>query len=205
MDKDTRMKHRDFFNEIRLVEQNGRIYQLHWRYRFGPAMIPIAMAAMAVGTGMQVAGSIQQGKMADKIAKQRAAVDTMNAANAKQNAMTEAQIQAEKGRRLMSTQTALAAAGGIKVNQGAPLVIEADTKSKIAQDVGYILRRGGQAEQSYLASADIERQIGKNTKKQSQWDAVGTGLQGMGSIAFMGADAGLGSNRDAYLARKHGI
>jgi hypothetical protein len=44
---------------------------------------------------------------------------------------------------------------------------------------------------AYRSSAAIEIATGKAAKKKSKWSALSQGLMGFGSIAMMGADAGL--------------
>jgi hypothetical protein len=149
------------------------------------------MIAMAVGTGVKMVGQLQQGKMAEKIGKQRAAVDTMKAQQAWENAKTEADITAEKRNRLIATQKSQAAAGGIMINSPVVDVIEEDTNRIVNADISNILRQGRQEKTAYLQSAAYERAMGKAQRKQSIWDAVGTGVSGAGSIAWMGYDAGM--------------
>lgn len=180
------------FRDIQLVERNGRIFILHWRYRYDPVtMTIVAASAMAAGTGISMYGQIQQGKQAEQIANANATVEETNAQYAKQNAIEQAKIQAERGRRLVASQQAGYAAGGVKMNVGAPLVVEAQTQADLAKDVGFTLNQGEQAFNLGMSQAAITRQVGANAKNNSYWNAAATGLKGFGSIAMMGVQGGL--------------
>lgn len=176
------------FKTIYQVEKDGRIFTLHWKYRFDP--VTIAMGAMAVGTGMQVVGGIRQGKMAEKLGKQRAAIDRMKAEQAWENSKTQAEILAEKRERLVASNTNKAAASGIRINSPAVLNAEEETRRIINADISNILNQGRQGKTNFMQSAEYEKALGKSQKQQSYWDAAGTGLTGAGSIALMGYDRG---------------
>lgn len=178
---------RDPLKDAVLREHNGKVFILHPTLRFDPVTATVLFAA---GTGIQMYGQYKAGKQAEKVAKYNAAVERKKAEQVKDNAKTEAQIQAEKGRRLLATQKATAAAGNVRINTGAPLVIEDETKAKIGRDIGYILRRGDQQADALYDSANITEKVGENAREQSYWNMAGTGLTGASSIAFMGSDAG---------------
>lgn len=171
-------------------------------------MAGVAMALTGIGTLMQVGGALKQGKMAEKIGKQRAAVDEMRAKQVFENARTEAEIVGEKRNRLIEQNKSQAAASGVSILSPTVDAIEQEVRRTMGLDISSILNKGRQAKTDYLQSAEYERAIGKAKRKQSIWDAIGTGVSGAGSIALMGYDAGIwgsGANRDAYLASKHGI
>ena len=150
----------------------------------------LAIGAMAAGTGMQVMGTLQQGKDAEKIAKQRAAIEIANAEATRKASVTEAQIRAEQGRRLLATQKSQAAAGNVRINAGSPLVIAAETRELIARDIGYVLETGRVESDTLRANAALERAQGKAIRKQSKYSALSQGLMGFGSMFSLGKDAG---------------
>lgn len=194
------------FDDVVYKESNGLLFALHWRYRFDPIVTPTvaglsaigggsaltgtAITAMAAGTAMSAANTLKEGKDAQKIANARAAVDLENAKAARNASVEKARITNERGRRLLATQKAEAAAGGIKINEGSPLVIEAQTRRDINTDVGFILEHGRAEENYYKSSAAMERAYGKSARKRSKYSAWSQGLLGAGSIAFMGKNAG---------------
>lgn len=157
------------------------------------SFVAVAITAMAVGTGISIAGTLKQGKEAEKIGKARAAIDLENAKAARNASVEKARIASERGRKLLATQQGAFAASGIRMNVGSPLVIEAQTREDVGKDVGFILEQGRAEEDYYKSSAAIERAMGKNARSQSKYSAWSQGLQGFGSIAFMGMNAGGGS------------
>jgi len=168
----------------------------------------LALAAIGGGTGMQVAGTLKEGKQAEKIAEARAAIDLKNAEATRKTSVEEAKIRGERGRRLLAEQQGAAAAGNIRINVGSPLVIAAQTRADIAKDIGFGLERGRAQSDFYRSQAALEIATGKAARKKSKWDAISQGIGGFGSMAFMGTQGGMwgkGANRDAYLAKKHGI
>jgi len=154
-------------------------------------MAPALIGLMAVGVGMQVMGTLQAGKETQEIANARASVDMLNAKYARANAAEQAKIQGEKGQRFMATQKADFAAAGIKVNEGVPLVVAAQTNEDIHKDIGFTLMQGEQQYNLLRSSAGMERAIGAMEKRQSVWNAISTGIGGFGSMAYMGYQAGM--------------
>ena len=156
------------------------------------------VALTAGGTAMQVAGTLQQGKESEKIAKARAQVDEQNAVAVREASVEKARIQGERGRRELATQKGIAAAGNIRINVGSPLVIETETRADIAKDIGFGLEAGRAESRGLLQSAAFERALGKSARKKSKFDALSSGLMGAASIAYMGSmmpkTPGLGPN-----------
>lgn len=180
----------------------------------GQALLPLAMGGMAAGTGLSIGGQLsagraaaEEGKNAQRIANARAMIDLENSRLAMENAriareraVAKAGILGEEGVKLKAKQKGIFAAGNIRLNVGAPVVVEAQTNADIAADMGYILDEGRQQTALYERqagiykySAGIEKMIGANAlqrgkaaKKQSKWGALATGLQGFGSLAMMG-------------------
>jgi len=145
------------------------------------------VALTAGGTAMQVAGTLKQGKEAEEIGKARAQVDEQNAQAVREASVEKAKIQGERGRRELATQKATAAAGNIRINVGAPLVIEKETRTDIAKDIGFGLESGRAESRGLLQSAAFERALGKSARKKSKYSALSQGLMGGVSIAMMGA------------------
>lgn len=169
----------------------------------------LLLATMAGGTTMNVMGQLQagkeaerQGKEAQQLANARAAMYEKDAKAERRRSVEEAKIEEEKGRRLLATQKSAAAAGGIMINTGSPLVIEAETIDQIAKDKGFILEEGRMKSESLYNQAAYERaygsimkEQGKRAKKQSLWKAIGTGVSGYGSMAYMGYESGIWGNK----------
>ncbi len=172
------------------------------KWRFDPVTIGIVM--LGVGTAIQMKGTLEQGKEAKKIANARAAVDIENAKAVRRTSVEEAKIKKARGRRLLATQKSVAAAAGVMINVGSPLVIAAETRDIIADDVGFILERGRAETGFFESSAAIETARGEAALRKSKWDAISQGLTGFGSIAFMGTQGGTfkGSSGGSVLANQ---
>ena len=172
------------FDTIYKVERNGKIFLLHWKYRIDP--ITLALGATAVGTGVGIAGTLQEGREAEQIAEDRAAIDEKNALAVERASTEAARIKGERGRRLLASQKSQAAAGGIRINVGAPLVVAAETRAARAKDIGFGLERGDVEAAAFRSGAAIEKRTGKAIRKRSVFNAISQGLTGFGSIAFLG-------------------
>jgi len=172
------------------VLRGNRIFFLHPFWRFDPITLTI-MAVSAVGTAMKVKSTLQQGKDAEKIANARAAIDIKNAEATRKASVEKARIQKERGRRLIEEQKSAAAAGGIRINVGAPLVIEKETQEDITKDIGFGLETGRAESDAFRSSAALEIAQGKAARKQSKYNALSQGLIGFGSLAFGASKAGL--------------
>ena len=111
-------------------------------------------------------------------------------------------------REIIASNKSKAAAANISILSPTVDATEREVRRRIGLDISNILNKGRQAKNTMYQQAGYEEAIGKERRRQSVWDAVGTGVMGAGSLAFMGYDAGYwgsGTNRDLYLANKHGI
>ena len=172
------------------VMGKNHIFFLHPTKRFDPIVTPLLVGTMVAGTVMGMAGTREEGRQAEKISQQRAAIDIKSAEAARRASVEEARIKKERGRRFLAQQKGVAAAGGVKINVGAPLVIEAQTRADIAKDIGFVLERGREESAFYRSRAGMEIATGKAKRRKSKWDALSQGLTGFGSLAMMGTDAG---------------
>ena len=186
--------HRYIPPDVKIIERNGYIFFVGQGRCFDPIITPMLIATTIFGTVMSMKGTREEGRQAEQISKQRAAVDIKSAEAVRRTSVEEARIKKERGRRLLAQQQATAAAGGIKINVGAPLVIEAQTRADIAKDIGFVLERGREESAFYRSRAGIEIATGKAKRKKSKWDALSQGLTGFGSLAKMGTDAGWWGN-----------
>ena len=146
----------------------------------------IALIGLGVGTGLKVGATLRQGKQAQDIADARAAIDRRNAEAVRRRTVEEARIERIRGVRLIEEQKSLAAAGNIRINIGAPLVIRAATERAITQDIGFILETGREESAFFRSRAALEKARGKALRKKSVFDAITQGVQGFATIAFLG-------------------
>ncbi len=175
-------------DDVELVERNGYVFFGHWKYRFDPVTL---LVLGAVGTGISVAGTLQQGRQQEKIAKRQAEIDIANAKKVREATVEEARIKREEGQRLLARQKGVAAAGGIRLNVGIPLLIETETQADISQDIGFILERGGEEAEFLRSRAGITRASGKAARRKSKFSALTQGLLGAATIGFQAREAGL--------------
>lgn len=172
-------------DDVQLVERNGYIFFVHPKLRYDPITL---LVIAGVGTAIGVAGKLQEGRQAEKIAERRAEIDIENAEAVRREAVEEAKIKTEKGQRLRATQKSLAAAGGIRINVGVPLVIETQTQADITRDIGFGLERGREESEFYRSRAGLEIAVGKAAKRRSRFQALQLGLQGAIGLSGMFAN-----------------
>ena len=174
--------------DVQLVERNGYIFFVHATRRYDP----ITLLVMAVvGTAVGVGQTLQQGKRAEKIAKARAQIDLKNAEAVRRASVEEAAIEKERSVRSRAAAKASAAAGGIRINEGLPLVIDTQIAATAAKDIGFILERGRVEEGAFRSSAAIELAQGKALRRKSKFDALSQGLLGFGSLGLAASESGL--------------
>lgn len=131
----------------------------------------------AVLAGVQARGILRRGREAEDIAKQRAAIDRANAEAVRRASIERAKILAERGKRFKARQVAQFISGGIRTDVGVPLLVEAQARADIAQDIGFILETGRAETGQFLSSALLEKRIGRAKKRRSRWQAVGVGIE----------------------------
>lgn len=167
-------------------------------------METLALGAMAAGTAMSISGQLQQGKAAEqegrdmqKLANVRAEIARQNAEAARTQSVEKAKILAERKTKLLASQKAAFAAGNVMINIDSPLVLAAETERDVAKDIGFVLEEGRVERDLLLSEAAYETAYGslmakkgKAARKQSMWGALGTGLKGFGSMAYMGYQGG---------------
>jgi hypothetical protein len=144
----------------------------------------------AGGTAFNIFGTLGQGRDAQRIAKQRAEIDRKNAEFARRRADIKAELTREQGTKLLGAQKAAYAAGNVRVDTGAPLVVAAQTERDIAKDIEYIYETGEMEAAGYTAQAGIEEEIGRSQRRKSLWDAFSAGFGGAANFGYLGSRAG---------------
>jgi len=179
----------NIFHDIYIVERNGRTFYAHWKNRYDPATA--LLAAGGAGLGLQTMGILQQGRETQQIANQRSAVDIANAKAVERAAAEEATVRREQTRKLIASQKSAAATGGIRLNVGVPLLVEAETRNMAAREITFLMNRAGAEAGSLRHSAALEKYGGKLANKQAKLSAITTAVSGITSLAFMGYEAGM--------------
>ena len=175
-------------DDVIVVERNGITFLAHPFRRYDGSTLQIG--ASAFGTFSEMRAIERQGKHVEKLAEQRAAIDERNAEAVLKASEEQARITAERGQRFVEAQKSQAAVGGIRINVGVPLLIEAETKAIIAKEIGFGLKAGVEEAIGLRSSAAIERQIGKAARQKAKTEAIRRGLAGLGSIASMTEESG---------------
>ncbi len=186
MNSPNHITNRHIPDDVLVIERNGRIFLAHPFRRYDVA----AILGQGFGTVMQIQGTLAEGEEAERLAQERAAIDIRNAEAVREAAEEEAVIRGERGRRILATQKAQAAAGGIRINVGSPLVIAAETRAAIAKDTGFSLQRARVESEALRESARIEKEIGRAAKRKAKFQAISQGIRGFGSIALRSREGG---------------
>jgi len=172
------------------VEQNGRIFQLHWKYRFDP----VTMAIVA-GAGMQAYGQLEAGKAAAEQGKQEQMILEHNAKLKEREAELEvkrARAEAtrfgKEGKVFQAAQRVGYAKSGVLATQDTPALSLEQTAIELDVDRMSILEEGFLAESFRLSEAGglrfegrAARERGRAARRASRMQAAGTILSGIGS------------------------
>lgn len=166
-----------------------------------PIVTPLLIAGTIYGGIRTYQAYRQQGEDAEKLAEARARADEAAAEQARAQAEEEAKIEEEKGQKLKARQRVLYAASNVRVDVGAPLVIEAQTTRDITLQKGFILERGRNVSENYRLQATYERAYGKQAKKQSNWNAVNALFETGLSAGYLGYQGGLFNTKTPFQRR----
>ena len=172
--------------------KDGRIFQLHWKYRFDPVTLAV------VGTTMAAGGQVYSGMAANAQGKSEQNMENYNAALSEREAgMTEQRTalqqkqQAEEASRRQSTMKAGLGASGVVSTEGSPLLIQAEQAS---QDEFQNLLVGYQGQQEATAlrsGATLNRMEGKVARQKGK-AGMTAGFIGAGSTLMSGfANSGM--------------
>jgi len=160
----------------------------------------MAQLLLKAGTGMTVAGGIQQGRDAETEAKNAQATANYNAQIQEQEAKAieaktafEQSRQAEEGARIESSLLANIGASGAVPSIGTPLLIQAKQASELELEnlmIGYEGQIGAARARSQAAldrlQGRIYRQRGRNIARGRYMGAGATLLKGFGSMDWGG-------------------
>ena len=172
--------------------KDGRIFQLHWKYRFDPVTMAV------VGTGMMAGGQIYsgmaasaEGKSAENMAKYNAAMDEREAKSIEARTKVQQRLQAEEAERRMGTLRAGLGASGAVTTAGSPLMIQ--TTQAVEDELanlmtGYTGREEATAARSGAALSRMEGKMARQRGKAGMY----AGFIGAGSSLLTGfGDSGI--------------
>ena len=172
---------------IEYREHDGKVFQLHWKYRFGPIL-------MIAGAGLQAYGQLQAGKAAAEQGKQEQMLLEHNAKLKEREGEAElARSRAEalrfqkEGEALQGTQNVKLAKGGVLATEGTPALLLEQTAQELDADRMSILEEGFLNRSFRLSEAEglrfegrSARARGRNARIASRYQAAGTILGGLG-------------------------
>lgn len=192
----------NIFNDVIYRQgKDGRIFILHWKYRFDPISV-MAVGAMAGGQIYSGMAANAEGKSAQNMANYNAALAEREAVATEQKTAYKQKLQAEEAERRMSTLRAGLGASGAVTSSGSPLMIQSQQASEFEMEnlmTGY---QGRQEATALRSEADLQRMQGKQARRAGKNAMIGSFI-GAGSSLL----AGFGSqpSGDYALAKKHGI
>ena len=164
--------------------------------RYDPFTGGIALGMQVIGGLISYQGMKQQGKAAKKIGELRAQAKEREALGVRRETEDKARILERQTLQLIGQQKGGYAAGNVRLNVGAPLVVAAQTNADIQRDKGFMLETGREESAQLRQEGAYERAYGRYLKKQSKWAAL-AGLFGTGYQVGMGAyDMGLFSKKE---------
>lgn len=149
---------------------------------------PVSMTLMAVGTGVQIAGQLQQGKAQQRAANEQAAQYEYQALVAEDNAQADAQLIRRQGRASRGQTVAAVGGSGIKIGEGSALDAERQVMQDAETDAALAIMNGGREARGNLQAASSARRAGRDARRASKIAAFGSlmavGAQGMQAGGF---------------------
>jgi len=146
---------------------------------------PISLGAIAsvIGTGVGVAGQIQQGKAEAAAAEYTQKQNVILAEDALERGSQEKDAQRRKTAALMGRQQAVLAASNVDIGSGSPLAIMADTATLGELDASIIQNNADREAAGFRANADMAGMRAKSARSAATIGAFGTAISGVGTLA----------------------
>jgi hypothetical protein len=167
---------------------DGRYFQLHWRLRFGPALMVVGALVGAYGQVQAGQAAAVEGKSSRNMAEYNAALQEREAKQIEARTALQQRRQAEESERKMGTLRVGLGASGAVTTAGSPLMIQAQQASEFELEnlmTGYEGREEATAARSGAALSRMEgkmaMQKGKAAKLAGYIGAGSTLLTGFGS------------------------
>ena len=178
----------------------------------------IAVAIIAAGA-ISAYSAIEAGKQAERDAKAQQAALNQQAELARkkgeaerERALEEVRQFEKEGEAFQATQQVQLAKGGVLASIETPAMVLERTAQELEADKLTIMKEGYLAESFGESGAfnlrfqgEIARARGKAAKTASYYSAAGSILSSVGSASIAKSSFSSATNRDAALAKKHGI
>lgn len=175
--------------------KDGRIFILHWKYRFDPVSIALIGGA-ALGAGGQIYSGMAasaEGKSAQNMANYNASLAEREATMTERKTMLQQRQQNEEAERRKSTMVANMGAAGVVSTTGTPLLIQAQQAEQDELQNLMIGFEGAEQARALRSEATLQRLQGKQARKAgnaartaSFIGAGGTLLSGFGAAGAAG-------------------
>lgn len=151
-------------------------------------LMALAVGASLIGTGVSAYGAIKQGQDARAAADFNADIQRKQAIQAENVGADQAARKIQEGRKLASTQTVMAAAGGLDTGSGTTANIINETAKYSELDALRITNNAARQAWGLQTQANLEEQQGKNAQTAGFINA-GASILGGASNAYFGAKA----------------
>jgi hypothetical protein len=176
--------------------KDGRIFILHWKYKFDPVSIALIGGA-ALGAGGQIysgMGAAAEGKSAQNMANYNAQLAEREAKMTEQKTLIEQRQQMGEAERRRSTMQANMGAEGVVSTTGTPLLIQAQQAEQDELQNLMIGFSGAEESRSLRSEATLQRLQGKQAMRAGKAARTASFI-GAGSTLLTGfssaADKGL--------------
>jgi hypothetical protein len=139
-------------------------------------------AAVVGGTALSAIGTIQAGRAESGAASAEA---ELAEAQASQEGLREAEQERlirKSAKELQGRQRAAAAASGVRVGTGTPLLIQADTLLTAEEDIATLKANTDVAKSRFRSSAQTFKEIGKSRRTASRFKAGSSVLSGLSQL-----------------------
>lgn len=151
----------------------------------------IAMAAAAIGTGMQAYGTYQEGKAESQANKYNAEIMRQKAKDAADAGEKEKQRASLESKQLMGRQMAQLAANGVDLTSDSPLEIFQQTAEWGERDRQEISDNTAREIWGYNSQANLYDAAAKNAKRAGRIGAFSTILGGSANLLFKAGENGM--------------
>lgn len=167
-------------------------------------MGPVGIIFAALGTALSAIGGISAANAQARQADAAAQIEAIQAREAKIKSQEEARLERRRINLLKGKQRATYAHGGVSVEEGTPLVIEADTEQEGQRSIDLILRAGTVESAVHQANAANLRSQAKSTKTAGLIGGLATVLGGAGKIAGMKSSPNFHTGFNATISQPGG-
>lgn len=142
----------------------------------------IAAAAVVIGAGISMYGSIQQGKAAEEAGRAQKNINEQNAMQIEKQGKDEEKLLRQNSRKQLGDMRTDYGASGVTL-EGSPLDWMVDSAMAAERDALNIRYTTQDRATSMRMGGQYALQEGESKKKAYTWQAIGTGVSAAGSMA----------------------